>query len=113
MTAKKVQTDVLDDLRKTIDELGAKNSDMMALRGVHRNVLVESVHGAHARMLKRYYNDVGAEVAISHDTWLEKKDAVTDILVMGTLFQHGEVRAALATVTELQELLNFIKMALD
>ncbi len=113
MNAKKIQIDSVDELRKTIAGLGAKSTEMMGLRGIYRNVLVKGVPGAHARLLKRHYNDVGAEVAISHDAWLEKEGAVTDILVMGSLYQHGEVRAALATVSEIRELLKAIQAALD
>ena len=84
---------------------------MMATRGVYHNILVIDVPGAHARMLKRYYYDVGREVATSHDAWLEKDDTVTDILVMGSLYHRIEVRAAPAIGTEIQDLLNAIKAA--
>jgi len=113
MIAKKVQIESADQLLETMDKLGARNTDMMALRGIYRNIIVKDVHGAHARMLKRHYNDVGAEVAISHDAWLEKDGVVTDILVMGSLYQHGEVRAALGAVSEIQDLLTAIKVALE
>jgi NAD/NADP transhydrogenase alpha subunit len=113
MKSNRIGVDSLDELRAAIDKLGARNSDMMAHRGIYGNVMVEKVPGVHARLLKRHYNDVGAEVAISHDAWLEKEDAVTDILVMGSLYQHGEVRAALAAVSEIQDLLTAIKEALD
>ena len=113
MIGKKLQLDNFEELSETMNRLGAKNSEVMATRGIYRNVLVKEVPGAHARMLKRHYNDVGAEVAISHDAWLEKEGLVTDILVMGSLFHHSEVRSALSTVTELQELLSAIKTALD
>lgn len=112
MIAQRLELDSVEELRDTINRLGAKNTDMMATRGVYRNVLVKDVPGTHARMLKRYYNDVGAEVAISHDAWLEKDGVITDILVMGSVFHHSEVRAALSTVAELQELLAVIKQAL-
>lgn len=113
MIAKKVQIESADQLLETMDKLGARNTDMMALRGIYRNIIVKDVPGAHARMLKRHYNDVGAEVAISHDAWLEKDGVVTDILVMGSLYQHGEVRAALGAVSEIQDLLTAIKGALE
>jgi hypothetical protein len=113
MIAKKVQIERAEQLLETMDKLGARNTDMMALRGIYRNIIVKDVPGAHARMLKRHYNDVGAEVAISHDAWLEKDGVVTDILVMGSLYQHSEVRAAMATVSEIQTLLSAIKAALD
>lgn len=113
MIAKKVQVESADQLLETMDKLGARNTDMMALRGIYRNIIVKDVPGAHARMLKRHYNDVGADVAISHDAWLEKEGVVTDILIMGSLYQHGEVRAAMATVSEIQTLLSAIKEALE
>jgi uncharacterized protein with GYD domain len=53
MVSKKINIESVDELRKTISKLGAKNSDMMAQRGVYGNVMVNDVPGAHARLLKR------------------------------------------------------------
>jgi hypothetical protein len=112
MNTQIIKADSEESLSAMIAGLGAKNVEMMARRGVYANILVKDVPGAHARLLKRHYNDVGGEVAISHDAWLEKKDAVTDILVMGSIHQHGEVRAALGSSPELQPILDAIKAAL-
>lgn len=113
MIVKKIHANTQDELCEAMAKLGARNTEMMSLRGIYRNLIVTDVPGPHARILKRYYNDVGAEVAISHDAWLEKEGVVTDILVMGSLYQHGAVRAALATVPEMQDLLTAIKASLE
>ncbi len=74
MNAEKVVIDNVDELRNAIDRSGARNSDMMAVRGIYRNVLVTDVPGEKARILKRHYNDVGAEVAISYDACISSDD---------------------------------------
>lgn len=113
MKAEKAQLNTLEEVRETIDKIGARNSEMMAARGVYANILVRDAPGSLARLLKRHYNDVGGEVALSYNVWLEKEGAMTDILVMGSLHQHGEVRAALGTIPEIRDLLKAIKSALD
>ena len=95
MKAEKISIDTVQQATRAIDALGSTNSEIMATRAVHINVLARDVPGQEARLLKRTYNDVGAEVAVSHDVYYEKEGAVTDIIVMGTVYQHREVRRIL------------------
>lgn len=82
--------------REAIEILGANNSELMATRAVHLNVILRNVPGREALFIKRIYNDIGAEAAISSQAYHEVEGAVTDMLVMGTLYQHREVRRVLA-----------------
>ena len=41
MIGQRLELDSVEELRDTINRLGAKNTDMMATRGVYRNVLVK------------------------------------------------------------------------
>ena len=95
MKAEKITIETVQQATRAIDALGSTNSELMATRAVHINVLARDVPGQEARLLKRTYNDVGAEVAVSHDVYYEKEGAVTDIIVMGTVYQHREVRRIL------------------
>ncbi len=96
MRAEKIQLHTLDEAIEAIEALGASNCEMMATRAVYINVLVRRVPGELARVLKSTYNDVGAEAAVSHDAYHQKTGAVTDMIVMGSLYQHREVRRILA-----------------
>lgn len=95
MKAEKIVIDSVQQAARAIDALGSTNSELMATRAVHINVLVRDIPGQEARLLKRTYNDVGAEVAVSHDVYYEEEGAVTDMIVMGTVYQHREVRRIL------------------
>jgi hypothetical protein len=68
----------------------------MGTRAVHINVLVLRVPGPDALILKRAYNEVGAEAAVSHDAYYGTEGAITDMIVMGSVYQHREVRRILA-----------------
>jgi len=67
----------------------------MATRAIHINVFMERVPGHEARFIKTVYNDIGAEAAISSQAYYEEEGAVTDMVVMGTVYQHREVRRIL------------------
>jgi hypothetical protein len=95
MKAEKIVLDTVQQATRAIDALGSTNCELMATRAVHINVLVRKIPGKEARLLKRTYNDVGAEVAVSHDVYYEEQDAASDIIVMGTVYQHREVRRIL------------------
>ncbi len=96
-----------------IEAIGSTNADMMALRAVHVNVLVRDVPGPIARTMKQTYNDIGAEAAISHDAYYDNTDAPTDMLVMGTIYQHREARRILADQQALQEILSAIELVAE
>ena len=96
MTAEKILFTSVREATEAIDLVGSDNSAMMATRAIHINVLVRAVPGDEARMLKWTYNDVGAEAAISRHAYRGEEGAVTDMIVMGTVYQHREVRRVLA-----------------
>ncbi|MBM4326466.1 MAG: hypothetical protein FJ118_04795 [Deltaproteobacteria bacterium] len=101
-----------DDIRQAtvaIDEVGSGNSAFMATRAVYMNVLIRNVPGEKARSLKRVYNDIGAEVAISSDAYQEREGAVTDLIVMGALYHHREARRILAGHSETLPLVHLIE----
>jgi hypothetical protein len=81
---------------EAINALGSSNSEIMGTRAVHINVLVLRVPGPDALILKRAYNEVGAEAAVSHDAYYGTEGAITDMIVMGSVYQHREVRRILA-----------------
>ena len=95
MDARKIVLDSIREATAAIEGLGSGNSRLMATRAIHINVLVRQVPGSEARFLKTVYNDIGAEVAISHQAYFEEDGAVTDMIVMGTVYQHREVRRIL------------------
>lgn len=96
MTAEKIELHSVREATEAIDRLGSNNSRLMATRAIHINVLVREVPGPEARVLKALYNDVGVEAAISNQAYKAEQGAVTDMIVMGTLYQHREVRRVLA-----------------
>jgi hypothetical protein len=95
MDARKIVLDSIREATAAIEDLGSGNSRLMASRAVHINVLVRQVPGPEARFLKTVYNDIGAEAAISHQAYFEENGAITDMIVMGTIYQHREVRRIL------------------
>lgn len=98
---------------QAIEGLGAGNSQMMAARAIHINVFVGKVPGANARFLKSVYNDIGAEAAISHEAYFEENGAITDMIIMGTVYQHREVRRILAGNAEIKPLIDIIAQVVD
>jgi hypothetical protein len=108
-----VQCHRTDELSSIIESLGAGNSEMMALKGIFANVRIYDVPGPKAKLLKRYYNDVGAEAAIGSDAYYDKEGAVTDIIAMGSLYQHREVRRALSDDLSIKPLLKEIEQLLN
>jgi hypothetical protein len=96
MTAQRIELRSIKEATEAIDGLGSNNSSLMATRAIHINVFLRQVPGLQARLLKTLYNDVGAEAAISHQAYSQETGAVTDMIVMGTVYQHREVRRVLA-----------------
>jgi hypothetical protein len=95
MNAERVFFRTIEEATAAIDAIGSSNSQMMATRAVYVNVLIRQVPENRARLLKRTYKEVGAEVAISHEAYYETEDVVTDMIVMGSVYQHREVRRIL------------------
>jgi hypothetical protein len=108
MDARKIVLDSIREATAAIEGLGSNNSRLMASRAVHINVLVRQVPGPEARFLKSVYNDIGAEAAISHQAYFEENGAVTDMIVMGSIYQHREVRRILTDNPKIHPLLEAI-----
>jgi hypothetical protein len=102
MKAERIRLDSVEKAREAIDAVGANNSEFMATRAVHINILLRQVPGVEALFLKRTYNDIGAEAAISSHAYQEEEGAVTDVLVMGTIYHHREVRRILTNSSRVQ-----------
>jgi hypothetical protein len=92
-----------------IDRVGSGNTRMMASRAIHINVLLKQVPGPDAKSLKTVYNEIGAEAAISSSAYNEEDGAITDMIVMGTLYQHREVRRILMHDTRMAPWITKIK----
>jgi hypothetical protein len=95
MFAQQIHLATVRQAAEAIDGLGSNNSEMMATRAIHINVLLTDVPGEAARFIKAHYNDLGAEAAISGRAYRGVEGVVTDVIVMGTVYQHREVRRVL------------------
>jgi len=95
MKAEKIEFESIRAAEGALDRIGSGNSRLMASRAVHINVLVRQVPGDDARTLKRAYNEIGAEAAVSKQVYEQEQGAATDMIVMGTVYQHREVRRVL------------------
>jgi hypothetical protein len=113
MDARKIVLDSIREATEAIEGLGSNNSAMMATRAIHINVLIRQVPGPEARFLKSVYNDIGAEAAISHQAYFEENGAVTDMIVMGTIYQHREVRRILTDNPKIHPLLKAIETVVE
>jgi hypothetical protein len=109
MRAESIRLESVEQARIAIDAVGADNSEFMATRAIHINILLRRVPGLEARFLKRTYNDIGAEAAISSDAYQGTEGVVTDMVVMGTIYHHREVRRVLAESPNVQPLLHAIE----
>jgi hypothetical protein len=92
MNAEKIIFHSIRGAREAIEAIGADNSQKMAGRAVHINIRVKNVPGKEARRLKSVYNDIGAEAAISRSAYEGAENIVTEMIIMGTLYQHREVK---------------------
>ncbi len=113
MQAEKIVFESIRAAEGALDRIGSGNSRVMATRAVHINVLVRQVPGDDARALKRAYNEIGAEAAVSRQVYQEEKGAVTDMIVMGTVYQHREVRRVLATNPAAKPWLDVIESVIE
>jgi hypothetical protein len=102
MDARKIEFSSMGEAIRAIDAVGSGNSRFMACRAIHINVLIRNVPGAEAKLLKTTYNDIGAEAAISHHAYHGEEGVVTDMIVMGTVYQHREVRRILLENQQIQ-----------
>jgi len=113
MVGQRVTFDSVAEAVEAIDGLGAGNSQIMATRAIHINVFVRKVPGPDARFLKSVYNDIGGEAAISHQAYFEENGAITDMIVMGTIYQHREVRRILSGNSGIKPLVDIIGQVVD
>ena len=95
MLAERIELGSMGQARKAIEALGSSNSEVMAARAIHINIVLRRVPGNDARIIKAHYNDVGAEAAISNRAYKGEEGVMTDMIVMGTVYQHREVRRVL------------------
>ncbi|MGD9817550.1 MAG: hypothetical protein AB7V04_02510 [Desulfomonilaceae bacterium] len=113
MLAEKIHLENIEKAVEAIDAVGANNSPMMAARAIHVNLLIRKVSGSQAKFVKTVYNDIGAEVAISSDAYFEKEGCVTDMLVMGTIYQHREVKRILDGNPEIKPIIDAISLMVE
>jgi len=93
---------------KAIEGLGSNNSELMATRAVHINVLLEEVPGDAAKTIKKAYNEIGAEAAISSNAYYEVEGTITDMIVMGTVYQHREAKRVLSENKQVRQWIDAI-----
>ncbi|MBI5248543.1 MAG: hypothetical protein HY912_03515 [Desulfomonile tiedjei] len=113
MEARKIVFKSIGQAIEELDRLGSGNSRMMASRAIHINVLLKQIPAPEARFLKTAYNDIGAEAAISHQAYHEEEGAVTDMVIMGTVYQHREVRRILAGNHKIRHLVEAIESVIE
>ena len=113
MLAEKLQISSVKSASKAIDSVGSNNSELMASRAIHINLIMRQVLGVDAKYLKKIYNEIGAEVAISRQAYYEEKDAITDMIIMGTVYQHREARRILVDSKNLKPYVDAISEAIE
>jgi hypothetical protein len=96
MDAHRINLDSIRAAVEALDRIGTGNSRLMAQRAIHINVLLRQVPGSDARRLKEAYNEIGAEAAVNRRVYAREEGADTDMIVMGTVYQHREVRRIMA-----------------
>ncbi len=102
MDSTKLEFKSIAQARQAIESIGAGNSLIMAGRALHINILLRGVPGMEAKLIKAAYNEIGAEAAISHQAYYESEGAVTDMIIMGSIYQHREVRRILQNDSKLK-----------
>ncbi|MGA8830220.1 MAG: hypothetical protein ACLQT6_04890 [Desulfomonilaceae bacterium] len=113
MIAEKIQFESVKSASEAIDSVGSNNSELMASRAIHINLMIRQARGVDAKSLKKIYNEIGAEVAISHQAYYEEKDAITDMIIMGTVYQHREARRILVESKGLKPYVDAISAAIE
>jgi hypothetical protein len=113
MIAQEIQFHSVKSASEAIDSLGSNNSQLMASRAIHINLIMRQVPGVDAKSIKKVYNEIGAEVAISRQAYYEDEGAVTDMIIMGTVYQHREARRILVDVQHLKPYIDAICWAIE
>lgn len=113
MIAEKIKFDSVKSATEAIDSLGSNNSELMASRAIHVNLIIRQAPGAYAKSIKKVYNEIGAEVAISSEAYYEEQDVLTDMIIMGTVYQHREARRILEHAHQLKQFIDAISTAIE
>jgi hypothetical protein len=113
MEAQRIGFASVREAAEALDSIGSSNSEMMATRAVHINVMVRNVQGGQARTVKKAYNEVGAEAAVSHDAYYGEEGVVTDMIVMGSVYQHREVRRILKDDPRVRRILDALERVVE
>ncbi len=113
MEARKVVFKSIGEAIAELNRLGSSNSRMMASRAIHINIMLKQIPGAEARFLKTVYNDIGAEAAISNQAYCDEEGAITDMVIMGTVYQHREVKRILEDNGRIKHLIEAIESVLE
>ena len=113
MEAEKIELNSVKQAAAIIEKVGAGSYEFMAQRAIHINILVRGVPGDKARVLKKVYNDIGAEAAISHDAYFGEEGAVTDMIVMGNVYHHREARRILTDNPKVKSLMEKIQAVVE
>lgn len=113
MEAKILDIESIEQAVEAIESVGASNSEFMATRAIQMNCLVKDVPVEKARAIKKFYNEVGAEAAISHDAFYGEDCQSTDMMIMGTLAHHREVRRVVEHREDLRDVIQTVKKLVE
>ncbi len=113
MKAEVLTIESIEQAVEAIESIGASNSEFMATRAIQVNCLVKDVPVEKARDIKKVYNEVGAEAAISHEAFYGEDCESTDMMIMGTLAHHREVRRVLEHRKDLEDIIQRVKTLVE
>ena len=113
MIAKKIEFDSVRSATAAIDSIGSNNSELMASRAIHINLVMRHIQGKDAKSIKKVYNEIGAEAAISRQAYYEEEPVTTDMIIMGTVYQHREAKRILGEKEDLKPYIEAISLAIE
>lgn len=113
MEARKIHFNNITEAESAIESIGASNTQIMAGRAIHINVMLKNVPGIQARLIKSIYNEIGAEAAISQSAYYEEPGAVTDMIIMGSIYQHREAKRILSDRDDIKSFVASIQSIID
>jgi hypothetical protein len=113
METRVLKLESIEQATQAIEEIGASNSEFMATRAIQVNCRLSNVPAQKARAIKKVYNEVGAEAAISHDAFYDEGADSTDMIVMGTVAHHREARRVVENREDLKEITESINGAVE
>jgi hypothetical protein len=113
MIAQKLDLESVKSATEAIDSIGSNNSELMASRAIHINLIMRQIQGKDAKSIKKVYNEIGAEAAISRQAYYEEECVKTDMIIMGTVYQHREARRILSDMQDLKPYIEAISVAIE